>query len=91
MILEKIILQNNKQINSFILKDKDAEVELLNLLFDKIKQRYKIKIYTDHINNNIKASLKFDHITADEKIIKYTYLYFFDEVNNKNEEKINLY
>lgn len=87
MILNKTIFLNNKIVNNFNITGEDADLELINLLLDKLKNRYKIKIYTDHIKNTIEADLKFDSEGPEDKINKYIYKYFFEDVN----KKINLY
>lgn len=87
MELIKTIILNNEQIEIFTIKEEQAQAELVNLLIDKLKNRYKINIQFDSINRTIKATLIFDHILHDGIINKYKYIYNFYNINNN----INLY
>ena len=87
MELEKQIFLNNKQINTIKAEGTEAQAELINLLFDKIKNRYRIQIQLDHINKTIKGTLQFTHILSNGTINKYKYVYYFNNINNN----INLY
>ena len=87
MELEKQIFLNNKQINTIKAEDTEAQAELVNLLLDKIKNRYKIQIQLDHINKTIKGTLQFTHELSNNKKNKYKYIYNFYNINNN----INLY
>lgn len=87
MELEKQIFLNNKQINTIKAEDTEAQAELINLLLDKIKNRYKIQIQLDHINKTIKGTLQFTHELSNNTKNKYKYVYYFNNINNN----INLY
>lgn len=80
MELIKTIILNNKKINEFTAKEEQAQAELINILIDKVKNRYKIKIQFDNIHNSIKATLIFNHILNDGTINKYKYLYNFENI-----------
>jgi hypothetical protein len=80
MKLTKTIFLNNKKINTFEAEQEQAQIELINLLTDKIQNRYKIQIQFDHITRTIKANLYFSHELANGQINKYKYNYFFSEV-----------
>lgn len=86
MELIKTIYQNKKQINIFKMEGEEAKTEFINLLADKIRNRYKIQISFDHIYREAKANLYFDHETAEGQKIKYCYNYYFYNI----ESKINL-
>ena len=83
MKLTKTIFLNNKKINTFEAEQEQAQIELINLLTDKIQNRYKIQIQFDHITRTIKANLYFSHKLANGQINKYKYNYFFSEVETK--------
>lgn len=87
MELEKQIFLNNQQINTIKAEDTEAQAELINLLLDKIQNRYKIQIQLDHINKTIKGTLQFTHILSNGTENKYKYIYNFNNINNN----INLY
>lgn len=87
MELEKQIILNNKQINTIKAEGTEAQTELVNLLLDKIKNRYKIQIQLDHINKTIKGTLQFTHELSNNTKNKYKYVYYFNNINNN----INLY
>ena len=87
MELEKQILLNSKQINTIKTEDTEAQTELVNLLLDKIQNRYKIQIQLDTINRTIKGTLQFTHELSNGTKNKYKYIYNFYNINNN----INLY
>lgn len=87
MELIKTIILNNKKVNEFTAQDEQAQAELINLLIDKLKNRYKIKIELDNISRTIKATLFFNHTLYNGTINKYKYIYNFYNINNN----INLY
>ena len=87
MELEKQIFLNNKQINTIKAEDAEAQAELINLLLDKIQNRYKIQIQLDNISRTIKGTLIFNHNLYDGTTNKYKYIYNFYNINNN----INLY
>ena len=83
MKLTKTIFLNNKKINTFEAEQEQAQIELINLLTDKIQNRYKIQIQFDHIKRTITANLYFSHELANGQINKYKYNYFFSEIDTK--------
>lgn len=87
MELEKQIFLNNEQINTIKAEGTEAQTELVNLLLDKINNRYKIKIQLDNISRTIKGTLQFTHILSNGTTNKYKYVYNFYNINNN----INLY
>ena len=87
MELVKQIFLNNKQINTIEAKETEAQAELINLLLDKIQNRYKIQIQLDTINRTIKGTLQFTHELSNNTKNKYKYVYNFYNINNN----INLY
>lgn len=87
MELEKQIFLNNQQINTIKAEGAEAQAELINLLLDKIQNRYKIQIQLDNISRTIKGTLQFTHELSNGTINKYKYIYNFNNINNN----INLY
>ena len=82
MELIKTIILNNKKVNEFTAKEEQAQAELINLLIDKVKKNYKIKLHFDNISRTIKATLIFNHILYDGTTNKYKYIYTFENVPN---------
>lgn len=82
MKLTKTIFANDKEVNIFNYENEQAQNEFIDLLIDKVKNTYKIKITFDHIKREVKANLFFEHIKADETIIKYKYTYLFYDIEN---------
>ena len=82
MELIKTIILNNNKVNEFTIKDEQAEAELINLLIDKVKKHYKIKMHFDNISRTIIATLTFNHILYDGRINTYKYIYTFKNVPN---------
>ena len=87
MELEKQIFLNNEQINTIKAEGTEAQTELVNLLLDKIQNRYRIQIQLDTINRTIKGTLQFAHELSNGTENKYKYVYHFNNINND----INLY
>lgn len=87
MELLKTIYKNTKKINEMTLNSHDAKDELIRLLLQKIKKRYKITIVTDRINNTIEANLYFTHTLSNSNLDNYKYHYAFTNICNslKNE------
>lgn len=82
MKLTKKVYQNKKLINTFEIENKEAYIELTNLLLNKIGNKYKIKIKKDSVYNEIKASLFFNHTDFNNNLIaKYKYEYLFTDVD----------
>ena len=82
MTLTKTIYKNGEKINILDCDNDTANNELVNLLLNKIGNKYQIKIIKDHIQRTIKANLYFNHEHANGTIIKYKYEYLFENVNN---------
>ena len=77
MKLQKAIYKNGEFINQFSCEGESANIELINLLLDANKKRYgyKVNIKTDHLFNEIEATLKFEHklYNGDSDRLMYTY------------------
>ena len=78
MKLHKEVFMNSQKVNEFDYEGEWAEAELVNLLFSKIKKRYKIDLHTDYIDKTIKAKMSFTHEATRSK---YVYDYVFTELN----------
>lgn len=89
MELKKRIYCNGQFVNEFCCNGESASIELINLLLDKTQKRYgyKVNIKTDHIFNEIRATLEFERELQDQKMTKYKYEYLFKNV----ERMIDLY
>ena len=80
MELIKTIILNNNTVNEFTVQEEQAKAELINLLIDKVKKHYKIKMHFDNISRTIKATLTYNHILYDGRINTYKYIYTFENV-----------
>ena len=81
MVCIKNIYENNKIVNTLKFNNKYANIELINLLFNKIDNKYKISIKKDTYCKRIEATLYF---TQENNKNKYKYEYVFKNVNDIN-------
>ena len=81
MELKTKVFCNGQQVNELNYTGEQATTELINLLMNKAKQRYKISLTTDHINNTIKAKMHYTHELYNGKVNKYVYDFYFTQVN----------
>lgn len=83
MKLQKAVYKNGEFVNQFSCEGESANIELINLLLDANKKRYgyKVNIKTDHLTNEIKATLKFEHKLYDGSFDRLMYTYNFTDVD----------
>jgi hypothetical protein len=81
------VFRNNKHINTITLTNKQAQNKLINVLIDKAINQNKTKIQVDNITRTIKVEQQKEQILYNDDIIKYKYIYTFNNIP----EKIYLY
>jgi hypothetical protein len=81
------VFRNNKHINTITLTNKEATNKLINVLIDKARNQNKTKIKINNVCHNIKVEQQKEHYLHDDTIVKYKYIYTFNDIP----EKIYLY
>ena len=85
MELKKVVYVNGEFANEFLCSGDEAKNELIALLLDKAKKRYgyKIKMTTDPVYHEIRATLEYKQERSDNTTTKFVYEYKFSHIDPK--------
>lgn len=76
------VFRNNTHINTITLTNEQAKNKLFNVLLDKAMNRNKTKIKINNITSTIKAEQQKEQTLYNDDIIKYKYIYTFNNIPN---------
>lgn len=76
------VFRNNTHTNTITLTNEQAKNKLINVLLDKAINRNKTKIKVNNITSTIKAEQQKEQILYNDDIIKYKYIYTFNNIPN---------
>ena len=68
--------------NTITLTNEQAKNKLINILLDKAMNRNKTKIKVNNLTSTIKAEQQKEQILYNGDIIKYKYIYTFNNIPN---------
>lgn len=76
------VFRNNTHTNTITLTNEQAKNKLINVLLDKAMNRNKTKIQVNNITSTIKAEQQKEQILYNDSVIKYKYIYTFNNIPN---------
>jgi hypothetical protein len=76
------VLKDGKHINTITLTNEQAKNKLTNVLLDKALNRNKTQIRVNNVCHNIKAEQQKEHYLQDDTMVKYKYIYTFNNIPN---------